>query len=114
MIDTIKITKVYHGGSLKASATLTIGGVLALHDIKIIEKENGDFIAMPSQLIKGKYRDIYHPISAPARQVFENLLLRCVEDLMQSQESSLFYQCQNTNIPFLDLTYDDFQIVNQS
>ena len=31
MIDTIKITKVYHGGSLKASATLTIGGLSLIH-----------------------------------------------------------------------------------
>ena len=40
-----------------------------VHDIKVIEGQNGLFIAMPSRkMADGEFRDIAHPINATTRQ----------------------------------------------
>ena len=52
------------GGKLKAVASLTIDKCFAVHDIKIVSGEGGDFVAMPSRKTPdGDYKDIVHPSS---------------------------------------------------
>ena len=56
-------------GRLKGVASVTIEDSFVIHDIKILEGENGYFIAMPSKkTADGSYRDVAHPISTEARQ----------------------------------------------
>ena len=65
---------------LKAVASLTIDDCFAVHDIRIIEGDNGLFIAMPSrQTSTGGYRDIAHPINSETRQVFEKEIIEAYE-----------------------------------
>ena len=48
---------------------------------KIIEGDNGLFIAMPSrQTATGGYRDIAHPINSETRQVFEKEIIEAYEN----------------------------------
>ena len=48
----------------------------AVHDIRIIEGDNGLFIAMPSRkTATGNYRDIAHPINPDVRKLFEEAIL---------------------------------------
>ncbi len=54
---------------LKAVASITIDDCFVIHDIKIIEGNEGHFIAMPSRKTgEGEYKDIAHPINTETRQ----------------------------------------------
>ena len=57
--------------SVKAYASVNIGGAFAVHGIKVSDSVKGTFISMPSNSYKkdGKmqYSDICHPITAEAR-----------------------------------------------
>ena len=56
---------------MRGFASVTIDGMFAVHDIRILEGENGLFLAMPSKPVApGEYRDIAHPINPEARQIF--------------------------------------------
>ena len=57
--------------SVKAYASVNIGGAFVVHGIKVIDSVKGIFVSMPSNSYKkdGKveYSDICHPITAEAR-----------------------------------------------
>jgi len=75
-------------GKLKAVASITIDGCFAVHDIKIIEGDNGPFIAMPSRKTpEGDFKDIAHPINPDARALISDLVLKAYrEQLAQDQD----------------------------
>ena len=61
---------------IKASASITIDDCFVVHDIKVIEGNEGYFIAMPSRKASdGEYRDIAHPINSDTRVAIQNLIL---------------------------------------
>ncbi len=65
---------------MKGIASVLIDDCFAIHDIRVIEGDNGLFIAMPSrQTSTGDYRDIAHPINSETRQMFEKEILEAYE-----------------------------------
>ncbi len=55
---------------LKAVASITIDDCFVIHDIKVIEGNDGYFVAMPSRKTSdGEYKDIAHPINTETRQM---------------------------------------------
>ena len=61
---------------MKGIASLLLDDCFAIHDIRIIEGDNGLFIAMPSRKTStGGYRDIAHPINPETRTMFEQTIL---------------------------------------
>ena len=48
-VTDVRIRKVEKEGKMKAVVSITIDEEFVVHDIKIIEGENGLFIAMPSR-----------------------------------------------------------------
>ncbi|MBO7151544.1 MAG: septation regulator SpoVG [Clostridia bacterium] len=61
---------------LKAIASIVIEGCFAIHDIKIIEGNEGVFIAMPSRkTAEGTFKDIAHPINSETREMVKNVIL---------------------------------------
>ena len=61
---------------LKAVASLTIDDCFAVHDIKIIEGNQGLFIAMPSRKTPdGSFKDIVHPLNTETREEIRDLIL---------------------------------------
>jgi stage V sporulation protein G len=61
---------------MKGIATVVIDNAFAIHDIRIIEGDNGLFIAMPSRkTATGEYKDIAHPINTDVRTMFQNVIL---------------------------------------
>ena len=61
---------------LKAIASIVIEGCFAIHDIKIIEGNEGVFIAMPSRkTAEGTFKDIAHPINSETREMVKNIIL---------------------------------------
>ena len=61
---------------MKAVASVTFDNEFVIHDIKVIESQNGLFIAMPSRKTStGGYKDIAHPINPEVRKQFEDAIL---------------------------------------
>ena len=75
-ITDIRIRKVSADGKLKAYVTVTFDDSFVVHNVKIIEGENGVFIAMPSRKTKsGEYKDVAHPINTSFRTKLQDRIL---------------------------------------
>lgn len=76
-ITSVIVRKIDKENSrMKGIASVTIDEAFAIHDIRIIDGENGLFIAMPSRSIPtGGYKDVAHPINTETRQMFEKAIL---------------------------------------
>ncbi len=75
-ITDIRIRRTYQDTRLKALVSVTVGGDLAVHDIKVIEGPERLFVAMPSRKDEnGTFRDVTHPITSEARTSLENAIL---------------------------------------
>ena len=67
-ITDVRIRKVSDEGKMKAVVSITFDDEFVVHDIKIIEGQNGLFIAMPSRKMgEGDFRDIAHPLVSETR-----------------------------------------------
>ena len=65
---------------IKASASITIDDCFVVHDIKVIEGNEGYFIAMPSRkTADGQYKDIAHPIKTEIREELIKIILDAFE-----------------------------------
>ena len=76
-ITSVNVRKIEKEGSrMKGIASVLIDDSFAVHDIRIIEGDNGLFIAMPSRkTATGAYRDVAHPINADARKLFQDAII---------------------------------------
>lgn len=75
-ITSVSVRKIEKEGSrMKGIASVLIDDCFAVHDIRIIEGENGLFIAMPSRrTTSDNFRDIAHPINPETRTLFEDAI----------------------------------------
>ena len=74
-ITDVRIRKLTQEGKMKAIVSVTFSNEFVVHDIKIIEGQNGLFVAMPSRkMADGEFRDIAHPINAETRLKLQELI----------------------------------------
>ena len=67
-ITDVRVRKITKEGKMKAIVSITIDDEFVVHDIKVIDGQNGLFIAMPSRKIgNGEFRDVAHPLSSETR-----------------------------------------------
>ena len=90
-ITSVNVRKIEKEGSrMKGLASVLLDDSFAVHDIRIIEGDNGLFIAMPSRkTATGGYRDIAHPINPEVRAMFEEAILEAydkAEDVSEEEE----------------------------
>ena len=86
-ITDIKIRLVNADSKLKAVASIVIDDCIAIHDIKILSGEGGDFIAMPSRKTPdGPYRDIIHPINSETREIIKNAIFAKYQQVKEDEE----------------------------
>lgn len=82
--------------SVKAIASVNIGGAFAVHGIKVIDSVKGIFVSMPSNRYKkdGKmqYSDICHPITADARNTL-------IDKVVEAYEAKLSEEQNIDNLP---------------
>lgn len=75
-ITDVRLRKVVSEGRMKAIASITIDSEFVVHDIRVIDGNNGMFVAMPSKKTPdGEFRDIAHPISSATRQKIQDAVL---------------------------------------
>jgi stage V sporulation protein G len=84
-ITSVNVRKVEKEDSrMKGIASVLLDDCFAIHDLKIIEGDNGLFVAMPSRkTATGGYRDIAHPINPETRQMFEETILEAYKNEQQ-------------------------------
>ena len=86
-ITDIRIRRIDSEGKMKAVVSVTFDNEFVVHDIKIIESQNGLFIAMPSRKTpSGEFRDIAHPIHSEARSNIQSAILERYQTMLVEEE----------------------------
>lgn len=71
---------------MKAIVSITFDNEFVVHDIKIIEGQNGLFIAMPSRKTPdGEFKDIAHPINTDTREKIQTSILKAYEAAIEEE-----------------------------
>jgi len=74
-VTDVRVRKITNEGKMKAIVSVTFDDEFVVHDIKIIEGQNGLFIAMPSRKMgDGEFRDIAHPINSDTRNKIQQIV----------------------------------------
>ncbi|OPJ55078.1 septation regulator SpoVG [Alkalithermobacter paradoxus] len=86
-ITDIRVRKITDEGRMKGIVSVTFNDLFVVHDIKIIEGQNGLFIAMPSRKVaEGEFRDIAHPINSQMRELLEKEVISAYEEALNNVE----------------------------
>ena len=76
-----KLVKAFDSGKIKATFDVTLDDKFAIHGVKLVRGDKGDFVSMPSSSYKTrngetKSEDMAHPLNAATR----SQLYRAVQD----------------------------------
>lgn len=89
-VTDVRLRRVNTDGRMKAIASITIDHEFVVHDIRVIDGNNGMFVAMPSKRTPdGEFRDIAHPISSATREKIQQAVLSEYERVGQEEESTI-------------------------
>jgi stage V sporulation protein G len=81
-ITEVRMSKLNTENRLRAIASITLDEEFVVHGIKVIEGDNGLFMAMPSRKLKnGTFLDTAHPINNDFREKLEKTVLETYEEL---------------------------------
>lgn len=76
IVTDVRVRKVLTEGKMKAIVSVTLDDMFVIHDVKVVEGQNGLFVAMPSRKTPdGEFRDIAHPINSSAREIIQSAVL---------------------------------------
>ena len=88
-VTDVRIRKITTEGKMKAIVSVTFDDVFVVHDIKIIEGQNGLFIAMPSRKMgEGDFRDIAHPINSETRNKIQDAIFTQYERMNELEKEA--------------------------
>ena len=87
-ITDVRIRKISDDGKMKAVVSITFDDEFVVHDIKIIDGQNGLFIAMPSRKMgEGDFRDIAHPLLSETRSKIKEAIFAEYERVLAEQDT---------------------------
>lgn len=90
-ITDVRIRKVNDEGKMKAVVSVTFDEEFVVHDIKIIDGQNGLFVAMPSRKMgEGDFRDIAHPLISETRNKIKNAIFAEYNRILEDKADDLF------------------------
>ncbi|MGL5042228.1 MAG: septation regulator SpoVG [Culicoidibacterales bacterium] len=88
-ITNVHVRLIQKEGRVRAIAAVTLSESFVVHDIRVIEGNEGLFVAMPSRRLQnGEFRDIAHPINAETRKSFEVAILAQYEIAVTEAENA--------------------------
>lgn len=88
-ITDVRVRKVNDEGKMKAVVSITIDNEFVVHDIKIIEGQQGLFIAMPSRKMgDGDFRDIAHPLTSETRTKVKDAIFAEYEKFLAEKNAT--------------------------
>lgn len=86
-VTDVRLRRVNTEGRMRAIASITIDNEFVVHDIRVIDGNNGMFVAMPSKRTPdGEFRDIAHPISSATREKIQSAVLAEYERVGEEEE----------------------------
>ena len=89
-VTDVRLRRVNTEGRMRAIASITLDQEFVVHDIRVIDGNNGLFVAMPSKRTPdGEFRDIAHPINSGTRNKIQEAVL---EAYRLSGESEVEYE----------------------
>ncbi|MBT9172243.1 MAG: putative septation protein SpoVG [Syntrophomonadaceae bacterium] len=75
-VTDVRIRKINSEGKMKAIVSITLEEQFVIHDVRVIEGNNGLFVAMPSKRTpEGEFKDIAHPITSQMRELIQSAVL---------------------------------------
>lgn len=75
-VTDVRLRRVASEGRMRAIASITMDQEFVVHDIRVIDGNNGLFVAMPSKRTPdGEFRDIAHPINSGTRAKIQDAVL---------------------------------------
>ncbi|GAA0504048.1 stage V sporulation protein G [Salinibacillus kushneri] len=75
-VTDVRLRRVNTDGRMRAIASITLDQEFVVHDIRVIDGNNGLFVAMPSKRTPdGEFRDIAHPINSNTRGKIQDAVL---------------------------------------
>lgn len=75
-VTDVRIRRLTQEGKMRAIVSITLSDKFVVHDVRVIEGNNGLFVAMPSKRTpNGEFRDIAHPINAETRAIIQGAVL---------------------------------------
>ncbi|AAM25697.1 stage V sporulation protein G [Caldanaerobacter subterraneus subsp. tengcongensis MB4] len=87
-ITDVRVRKLNDEGRMKAVVSVTFDNEFVVHDIKVIEGQNGLFIAMPSRKTpEGEFKDIAHPINSDTRNKLQKAILEEYEKAKENNSN---------------------------
>lgn len=87
-ITDIRIRRVSSAGRMKAVVSVTFDNQFVVHDIKVVEGNNGYFVAMPSRKgADGEFRDVAHPITTETRNMMQTKILEAYNEQQLVEEA---------------------------
>ena len=105
-VVTAKIDRLVNSPKthIKAFATVNLGGAFVVHDVKVVNGQNGLFVQMPQTTFKkdGKvtYQDVFHAVTADARAEMNARVLDAFQQKV-TQDAAAYAQTQGS-YPVLD------------
>lgn len=92
-ITDVRIRKITDDDKMKAIVSITLDNEFVVHDIKIINGNNGMFIAMPSKrLPNGEFRDVAHPLTAEAREKICDAIFKEYNRVLEEQNAEISFE----------------------
>src|SRR5699024_464135 len=87
-ITDVRLRKVNNQDTrMKALVSVTFDDAFVVHDLRVIDGNNGLFVAMPSKRTPdGEFRDIAHPINTEMRQHVQEEVMRVYEETEDPEE----------------------------
>lgn len=75
-VTDVRLRRVETDGRMRAIASITLDEEFVVHDIRVIDGNNGLFVAMPSKGgVDGEFRYIAHPINSDTREKIQEVFL---------------------------------------
>lgn len=85
-ITDVRITKIEGGEKLRGFASITLDDSFTVGDLRILEGEDGYFVAMPSKRKRdGSYKDVAYPLNNEVRKLIEERVLTAYENITGSR-----------------------------
>lgn len=86
-VTDVRVRRINQEGRMKSIVSVTLDDAFVVHDVKVVEGQNGLFVAMPSRKMPdGDYRDIAHPINSEARAIIQKHVLEAYDRALAELE----------------------------
>lgn len=80
-VTDVRMRKLVTDSRMKALASITLDEAFVIHDLRVIDGNNGLFVAMPSKRTSdGEFRDIAHPINSEMRQEIQEAVMKVYDE----------------------------------